>query len=205
MVIEMAHQRVWLIGGLLGLLLILLGVGFVFRPYTYKGTLIEPPLPMPDFQLQDQNGTDFRLSSLRGNLVMLFFGYTYCPDVCPITLAEFKQVKDNLGERAAKVSFLFITVDPQRDTPEILAKHLRNLDPEFVGLTGTEEELVKVWTQFGVYREIRQVEGLENYLVDHTARIYVLDANQNLILTYPYDIGAKNLLEDVRHLLRGVK
>lgn len=201
----MAKQRVWLGGGLLGLLLILLGVGFVLRPYTYRGTLIEPPLPMADFQLIDQNGAEFRLSSLEGNLVLLFFGYTYCPDVCPITLAEFKQVKENLGQQAGKVRFVFITVDPQRDTPEVLAKHLRNFDPQFIGLTGSEEALAKVWKQFGAYREIRQVEDSANYLVDHTARIYVLDARQNLILTYPYDIGARVLLEDVRHLLRGVK
>lgn len=203
--VKMSRYRVWVVGGLLGLILVLLGVGFVFRPYTYRGTLIEPPLPMADFQLIDQNGANFRFSSLRGNLVLLFFGYTYCPDVCPITLAEFKQVKESLARQADKVRFVFITVDPQRDTPEGLAKHLRNFDPQFIGLTGDEEDLAKVWKQFGAYREIRQVEGSANYLVDHTARIYVLDADLNLVLTYPYDIGAKILLEDVRHLVRGVK
>jgi len=192
-------------GGLIGLLLILLGVGFVLRPYTYRGTLIEPPLPMTDFQLIDQHGANFRLSDLKGKLVLVFFGYTYCPDVCPITLAEFKQVKANLAQQADKVRFVFITVDPQRDRPEVLAKHLQNFDAQFIGLTGTEEDLAKVWKQFGAYREIRQVEGSQNYLVDHTARIYVLDAEQNLILTYSYDIGARILLEDIRQLLKGVQ
>ena len=192
-------------GGLIGLLLILLGVGFVLRSYTYRGTLIEPPLPMTDFQLIDQHGANFRLSDLKGKLVLVFFGYTYCPDVCPITLAEFKQVKTNLAQQADKVRFVFITVDPQRDRPEVLAKHLQNFDAQFIGLTGTEEDLAKVWKQFGAYREIRQVEGSQNYLVDHTARIYVLDAEQNLILTYSYDIGARILLEDIRQLLKGVQ
>lgn len=201
----MFRQRIWLIGGLLGLLLISLGVGFVFWPYTYKGTKIEPPLPISDFQLTDQNGADFHLSDLKGHLVLAFFGYTYCPDVCPITLAEFVQVKDNLAQQADRVRFVFITVDPQRDTPEVLAKHLRNFDSQFIGLTGTEDMLTKVWSQFGVYREIRQAEGSQNYLVDHTARIYVLDSDLNLILTYPYDIGMRSLLEDVRHLLKGVR
>jgi len=201
----MARHKIWLSGGLVGLLLIMLGVGFVLRPYTYRGTLIEPPLPMADFQLIDQHGEDFRLSDLKGKLALVFFGYTYCPDVCPITLAEFKQVKTNLAQQAEKVRFVFITVDPQRDSPEVLAKHLQNFDPQFIGLTGPEEELAKVWSQFGAYREIRQVEGSQNYLVDHTARIYVLDAEQNLILTYSYDIGARILLEDIRHLLKGVR
>jgi len=201
----MARHKIWLSGGLIGLLLILLGVGFVLRPYTYRGTLIEPPLPMADFQLIDQHGADFRLSDLKGKLVLVFFGYTYCPDICPITLAEFKQIKENLAQQADKVRFLFITVDPQRDSPEVLAKHLQNFDPQFIGLTGPEEELARVWKQFGAYREIRQVEGSQNYLVDHTVRIYVLDAEQNLILTYSYDIGARILLEDIRHLLKGVR
>lgn len=200
----MAKQKIWLSGGLIGLLLILLGVGFVLRPYTYRGTLIEPPLPMADFQLINQHGENFRLSELKGKLVLVFFGYTYCPDICPITLAEFKQVKANLAQQADKVRFIFITVDPQRDSPEVLAKHLQNFDAQFIGLTGQEEELAKVWKQFGAYREIRQVEGSQNYLVDHTVRIYVLNAEQNLILTYSYDIGTRILLEDIRHLLRGV-
>lgn len=201
----MTKQKIWLSGGLIGLLLILLGVWFVLRPYTYRGTSIEPPLPMADFQLTDQHGADFRLSDLKGKLVLVFFGYTYCPDVCPITLATFRQVRANLTQQADKVRFVFITVDPQRDSPEVLAKHLQNFDAQFIGLTGGEEELAKVWKQFGAYREIRQVEGSQNYLVDHTARIYVLDADQNLILTYPYDIGARILLEDMRHLLKGVQ
>lgn len=201
----MAKQKVFLSGTLIGLLLLLLGVGFVLRPYTYRGTSIEPPLPMMDFRLLDQHGAEFRLSDLKGKLVLVFFGYTYCPDVCPITLAEFKQVKENLAQQADKVRFVFITVDPQRDSPEVLAKHLQNFDPQFIGLTGTEEDLAKVWKQFGAYREIRQVEGSQNYLVDHTARIYVLDAEQNLILTYSYDTGARILLEDIRHLLKGVR
>lgn len=201
----MTKQKIWLSGGLIGLLLILLGVWFVLRPYTYRGTSIEPPLPMADFQLTDQHGADFRLSDLKGELVLVFFGYTYCPDVCPITLATFRQVRANLTQQADKVRFVFITVDPQRDSPEVLAKHLQNFDAQFIGLTGEEEELAKVWKQFGAYREIRQVEGSQNYLVDHTARIYVLDADQNLILTYPYDIGARILLEDMRHLLKGVQ
>lgn len=201
----MTKQKIWLSGGLIGLLLILLGVWFVLRPYTYRGTSIEPPLPMADFQLTDQHGADFRLSDLKGKLVLVFFGYTYCPDVCPITLATFRQVRANLTQQADKVRFVFITVDPQRDSPEVLAKHLQNFDAQFIGLTGEEEELAKVWKQFGAYREIRQVEGSQNYLVDHTARIYVLDADQNLILTYPYDIGARILLEDMRHLLKGVQ
>ncbi len=201
----MRHNRFWLIGGLLGLLLILLGVGFVFQPHTYRGTLIDPPLPIQDFQLTNQQGEKLSFFDLKGKWVLLFFGYTFCPDVCPITLAEFKQVKENLAQSAERVGFVFITVDPQRDSPEILAKHLSNFDQQFIGLTGTEEELAPVWRQFGAYREIRPMEGLDSYLVDHTARIYVLDPDLNLILTYPYDIGAKVLLEDLRHLIKGGK
>ena len=99
-------------------------VEVVFRkPYSFHGTIINPPLPVTDFTLQTSNEEVFRLSDQKGKIILLFFGYTSCPDVCPVTLATFKQVNDNLGEDAQKVRFVMITADPDRDTPDKVAEY----------------------------------------------------------------------------------
>jgi protein SCO1/2 len=193
---------------LLGLLLVAvatalftIGAQFLASPYTFNGSLIDPALPAPDLALTDQNGQPFRLSEQTGKLVFLFFGYTSCPDVCPTTLAQLKQVRTMLGDRADRVEFVFITVDPERDTPERLRSYLATFDPSFVGLTGTIDELEEAWQAYGVYRQKQPGTG-SNYVVDHSARIYLVDARGNLRLSYPYDILPDELLEDALYLLR---
>ena len=190
------------LGGIGAILL----VGFI-RPYTYQGSLIDPPSPAPDFQLIDQNGQPASLSDLRGvgdhkKVLLIFFGFTHCPDVCPITLADFVQVKSRLGDQADNVAFVFITVDPERDTSETIRNHLSFFDPSFIGLTGTQQELETVWKDYGVYRAMPEVDGPSNYEVDHSTYIYAIDLNGNLRLTYPYDAGADLLSQDILHLLK---
>lgn len=188
--------------GGLGVLFILLAVAYLNRPYRYQGAIIDPPMPLQDFTLTDGNRDAFRLSTSRGKFILVFFGYTHCPDVCPITLSQFKQVKANLKEKAEDVAFIFVTVDPKRDTPEVLSQHLQRFDPGFIGLSGSEEELTPVWSMFGVYREIRESSTADTYLVDHTARIYLIDPQGRLVLTYPYDIDYRVLLGDLLHLMK---
>jgi protein SCO1/2 len=125
----------------------------------FKGGVLEPPHPAPDFALMAPDGSTFRLSRHRGDVVLLSFGYTFCPDVCPTTLAELAQVRARLGAAASRVRVVFITVDPDRDTSERLRAYTRAFDPTFVGLTGTAERLAEVRRGYGVVAEKRVVAG----------------------------------------------
>jgi protein SCO1/2 len=171
------------------------------QSYTFKGSIIEPPLPAEDFTLNDQQNEPFRLRDQRGEVVLIFFGYTHCPDVCPLTLADFKQIKAELGAEAGRVNFVFITVDPERDTPERLAEHIANFDPAIVGLTGDRAELAAVWNAYGVYAAKAEAGSASGYLVDHTARVYAIDANGDLRMTYAFGTESVDIAQDVAHLL----
>ncbi|OGO27480.1 MAG: hypothetical protein A2Z16_17220 [Chloroflexi bacterium RBG_16_54_18] len=190
------------IGILLGMLLTV-GAWFVSEArYAYNGVLIDPPARAEDFELTDQSNQAFRLSEQKGKVVLIFFGYTNCPDVCPITLNEFKDIKELLGEKASQVEFVMVTVDPDRDTADRLRRFLEQIDPEFSGLTGNLSVLESVWKSFGVFRERQEVEGSLEYLVDHTARIYVIDTNGDWRLNYPFGMEASKIVQDLLHLLR---
>ena len=121
----------------LGLATLLLGATLLSgcQSYEFKGTLYTDPQPAPDFELTAPNGERFRLSDHQGEIVLMFFGYTSCPDVCPMTLAEARRVIEGLGEDSDRVTFLFITVDPERDTPEVLGTYATAFHPAIVGLT----------------------------------------------------------------------
>jgi protein SCO1 len=185
----------------------LVGGLFFSSPYKMQGSLIDPPLAIGDFELTDQHGEPFRLSSLVDSetedirAVLVFFGYVHCPDVCPLTLVEFMQVKERLGDQSQHVRFVFITVDPERDTPERLQRHLANYDPTFIGLTGDEEELQTVWDQFFVSRIRQDVGSASGYLVDHTTRIYVIDGEGNLGLTFGFGEGTDVIAQDLRYII----
>ncbi|MBK9941889.1 MAG: SCO family protein [Kouleothrix sp.] len=190
--------RTWLLGlaaVIAGLALVL--AGRFARPYTFHGSLIESPAPAPDFTLNDQHGQPFRLSDQAGKVVLLYFGYTACPDVCPTTLAEFKLARARLGPLADQARFVFVTIDPRRDTAALLRTYLADFDASFVGLTGTPRELQPAWHAYGVYVDARP--GLET--IDHTNRVYVIDTRGRLRLTYSLDTNASALADDVRELI----
>ena len=189
------------IGVVFGLAIALAGWFSLNQNYTYQGVLIDPPARAADFEINDQYGNPFRLSDQRGKLVLLFFGYTNCPDVCPITLAEFKQIKSQLGERSDRVHFVFITVDPERDTTEKIAAYLEHFDTEFIGLTGERETLEEIWQAYGVYQARINGSSAAGYLVDHTARTYAIDTHGNWRLNYPFGMETEKLYQDVLHLL----
>jgi protein SCO1/2 len=188
------------VGALLGLALIAAAV--MARPYTYRGSLIEPAVPAQDFTLTRGDGSPFRLSDQRGKVVLLFFGYTTCPDVCPATLSEMRQVRDRLGDQADQVQFVFITVDPQRDTPERIGQYVAAFDPSFAGLSGSETELEPVWKSYWVYRAINQQDSAAGYLVDHSTRLYLIDKAGSLRLTFAFGTPVDDILQDVRHVLK---
>lgn len=188
--------------GLLGVVILLVGWQVFSKPYTYQGSLIEPPIKAPEIALIDQDGKPFRLSDHLGKVVLVFYGYTNCPDVCPLTLSDFKLIKAELGEQADQVTFVFITVDPERDTQDRLKAYLSNFDSTFTGLTGNIEALENVWKAYGVYKAKQETGSAAGYLVDHTARTYAIDKEGNLRLTYPFEMERQALLDDVRQLIK---
>lgn len=188
---------------LTAVLAVALVAGFAIkRPYTFHGTVIEPPLPVTDFTLQTANGESFHLSDQRGKIVLLFFGYTSCPDVCPITMGTFKQAYERLGDNAGKVAFVMITADPERDTPEKVAAYAAQFNPEFVGLSGSTAELEPIWKELGVFVEKQDSGSAAGYLVSHTSSVYVIDRNGGLAMTFPYGTSAVDITDDLTQLLK---
>jgi protein SCO1/2 len=175
------------------------------RPHSFHGTTISPPLPVTDFALQTANEEVFRLSEQKGKLILLFFGYTSCPDVCPVTLATFKQVYDDLGADAQLVRFVMITADPDRDTPERVAEYAAQFNPEFIGLSGDLVVLEQIWKELGVFVEKQESNSAAGYLVSHTASVYVLDQQGGLFMTFPYGTNATEIADDIRQILKDTK
>lgn len=155
-----------------------------------------------DFQLTDQNGQVRTLKDFQGRLVVMFFGYTQCPDVCPTTLADLAEAKKLMGPDGAKVQGLFVTVDPQRDTPEVLKGYMANFDPGFLALRGTPEQLAAVAKDYKVY--YKKVDGKTptSYTMDHSAANFVYDTNGHLRLYSRYDAGPQALASDLQLLLK---
>lgn len=189
-------------------LLVLIGVVMVAvllfpNTDTFRGTLYDPALPAPEIALVRGDGSSFRLSERRGDVVLLFFGYTSCPDVCPTTLSELRKVKTELGSNADQVKVVFVTVDPERDTPEQIQKYVSIFNPSFMGLSGSLEELETVWKDYGVYREVEQVStSAAGYLVNHTARVYLIDRDGNLRLSYSFGTPTDDIVHDLKILFK---
>jgi protein SCO1/2 len=170
--------------------------------YEFRGTEYADPQPAPDFELTATSGERFRLKDHQGQIVLMFFGYTSCPDVCPTTLAEAKRVLEGLGDDADKVTFLFTTVDPERDTPKVLGTYVTAFHPAIVGLTGAPDELAAIRQAYGIFAEKEVLEGsAAGYIVNHTARIFLVDAEGRLRLSYRFSTPPEDILDDIRHLL----
>jgi protein SCO1/2 len=189
------------------LLVLIAAVGVVFgfvieRPYTFRGSVIDPAVPAPQFSLPSSQGEEYSLVSRTGKFVLIFFGYTYCPDVCPTTLYEMKEIKARLKDKAENIEFVFITVDPERDTLEQLTRYLASFDGSFFGLTGTTEQLEMLWQDYGVYREIQETDNSLGYLVDHTSRLYLINSQGELMMTYLYETTLDEIVSDLNYLIK---
>ena len=188
--------------GFVALAVVFLGWQVYAASYSYQGSQIDPPVPAADFTLTDQDGQPFTLSAQRGKLDLIFFGYTNCPDICPITLTTYARVRKSLGDQAGNVRFIFITVDPERDTEAQIKTHLSHFDPAIIGLTGTRSELEPVWKDYGVFQSSHASTDLAHYDVDHSSRIYVVDGKGNWRMTYPAEMDWQAIVSDVQHLLK---
>ncbi|HWM42312.1 MAG TPA: SCO family protein [Burkholderiales bacterium] len=151
-------------------------------------------------ELTDHTGKPRRLEDFRGKAVVLFFGFTHCPDICPTTLADIAGAVKSLGADAERVQVLMVSVDPERDTLESLAKYVTAFDPRFLGLRGDLAATKKVAAEFKIYFEKRK-QG-ESYSVDHSAQSYVIDAQGRPRLLVRHDRIAQDLSQDLRTLLR---
>ncbi len=186
---------------LLAVLLIALVSTQAAKPPVFQGSVIEPPTQAKEILLHDQHGQPFQLSDQRGKVVLLFFGYTFCPDVCPATLVAFRQIHEKLSERANEIAFVFVTVDPDRDTPEQLNTHLALFSPDFIGLTDDLPQLETAWANYFVDPKKQPGAGQAGYTVEHTSRVYVIDQAGNLRLTFPFGMSSEAMTQDVLTLL----
>jgi len=154
-----------------------------------------------DFSLTDHNGQARTLADFRGKVAVLFFGYTQCPDVCPTTLSELAQARQLLGAQGERLQGLFVSVDPERDTPAIMKAYLASFDPSFLALYAAPAELPAVAKSFKVY--YKKVEGKTptSYTMDHSAGSYVYDTQGRLRLYHRHGSGAEALASDIKLLL----
>ena len=154
-----------------------------------------------DFAISDHNGQLRKLADFTGKVVVVFFGYTQCPDVCPTTMAELVEVKRLLGKDGDRLQPLFITVDPQRDTPELLKAYMANFDPTFLALCPTPAQLAEVAASFKVYYKKVGDDKSLSYTMDHSAGSYVFDPKGRVRLFVRYGLGAQPLAADITQLL----
>lgn len=165
--------------------------------------VVEPPKQLVDFEMPSNTGEDVKLSDFRGKPVLLFFGYTHCPDYCPTTLGEFKQIKKQLGEQGDDVAYVFISVDGERDTPDVLNRYVTTFDPSFVGLQGTSKNLQPIAKDYGLFaKKNTQVESAGGYLVDHTVVTYLIDKQGQLRVFYPFGVQPSTIATDVATMLK---
>lgn len=192
------------LGSLVGIGVVALLVLLLPAARSYRGTSYDPALPAPEIDLPRADGSRFRLSAQQGQVTLLFFGYTYCPDVCPLTLSEMRRIESALGRDAGRVDVVFVTVDPDRDSPQAVEKFVSYFDPTFIGLSGALEELQPVWQAYGVFRELEEAStSAAGYLVNHTARVYVVDVDGNLRLSYSFGTPPEDIVHDIKLLLKG--
>jgi protein SCO1 len=178
------------------------------------GAVVSPPHQVQDFTLTSHTGEPLNLHDLRGRAVLIFFGYTHCPDVCPTTLADYRRVKQALGDDADEVAFVFISVDGERDTPDVLTRYLHNFDTAFIGMTGDETALRRMGAEYGL---MYQQEALnvghehehghdhnlddESYFVQHTSPSFLIDRDGYLRLVYFYGTQPDVIAEGIRQVL----
>lgn len=166
-----------------------------------RGIVFEDPEPAAALVFTDAEGKAFDLAAQKGAVVLVYFGYTHCPDVCPTTLSDWASAKRALGEDAERVRFVFVSVDPGRDSPELALAYARQFDASFVGVTGTAAELETLKTAWRIAAYPEGDPRTRNYTVAHPAHTYVVDTQGRLRVLYEPGVRGEELAEDIRKLL----
>jgi protein SCO1 len=169
----------------------------------FKSGVFDPPRAAPEIVLPASNGEQFKLSSYRGKVVVLEFGYTHCLDVCPVSLAALTQARQKLGAAAADVQVVFITVDPARDSAERLRTYLKPFDPTFIGITGTQRQIDALLKSYGISATRRPVEGSKtDYTMHHSSYLYFIDRQGMQRALMPFGRPADDMVHDLKLLLQ---
>lgn len=171
------------------------------QPPVFQATDITGASFARDFKLADHNGQVRTLASFKGKLVAVFFGYTHCPDVCPTTLSDFAAALRQMGPLADRVQVLFVTMDPERDTAELLKQFVPAFNPHFLGMVSDAETLKQLTREYKVVYQKTAVKGADDYLIDHSTGTYIYDAQGHLRLLMPYGSSPDAIAQDLKVLL----
>jgi protein SCO1 len=170
--------------------------------YAPHGTLLDPPMEAPDFELESADGA-LAKDDLAGQLVVLFFGFTHCPDVCPDTMARLARAMRELDERQQEqIQVVLVSVDPERDSPDKLQQYAGAFHPSFIGATARQEEIDRIASGYGIYQVRVPLEGEEGYTIDHTAAVLVLNRRGETVLIWSYGTTSEEMASDLAFLLR---
>ena len=169
----------------------------------FHGVVLDPPDPAPPLALVDSTGAPFDLAAERGKVVLVFFGYTHCPDVCPTTLADWHRARQALGDDASQVRWVFVSVDPERDDPRAAHRYAAKFDPAFVGLSGTPSQVAATLAQWkiGAHRDDAGRDTTVSYTVSHPSTVFVIDREGRQRLLHRLGLPADQVAADVRALL----
>lgn len=177
----------------------------VFAPVSPESgiTYIDPPRAMPNFTLTDQQGRPIKLSDLRGKPTLISWGYTNCPDICPLTLSDYRRMYEELGEDGARVNFVFISVDGARDTPEALTTMFSRLRVENIvrGMTGPHDEVMRIGADYGIQARFNPPNERGFYTIDHTGGSFLLDAQGRWVARYTFAVDRAPIISDIQRLL----
>jgi len=182
-----------------GLILMAIAILLSACAHTFAG--VTSTEAAADFALTDQTGSIFRLSDLKGHWILLAYGYTHCPDVCPMTLSVLRDVKKQLGVGEDRLGVVFVTIDPERDTADIMGKYVAHFDAAFKGLTGTPAEIAAAAQPYKVKYEKKASTPAVGYVMNHTAYIYLIDPQFRLRVTYPFGVKAEEIARDLQYLM----
>jgi protein SCO1/2 len=170
-------------------------------PPSFHATDITGAAFARDFKLTDHNGRVRTLADFKGKVVAMFFGYTHCPDVCPTTLSDFAAALKLMGPQAEQVQVIFVTLDPQRDTPQLLKQYVPAFNPGFLGMFTDAASLKQIAQEYKVVYQKTSVKGPDDYLIDHSAGTYVYDQQGRIRLLVPYGSNPDAIAQDLKTLL----
>jgi protein SCO1/2 len=172
----------------------------LLRPHIFGGAVIQSNQKAPRTELISADGP-VRITDFADQVVVVYFGYTFCPDVCPATLSKLADSMEMLGEKAANVQVIMVSVDPERDTPEVLEEYVEHFHPDFLGLTGDAVTVDRVATLFGVVYEIAEGSDATVYTIDHTSTVILIDREGYLKLILPFEGTAEEIAADIEFFL----
>lgn len=171
------------------------------QPHVFSGSVIQSTQRAPRLELQAAGGETVKMTDFEDQVVVVYFGYTFCPDVCPATLSKLADALAILGDRAEDVQVMMVSVDPARDTPDMLGEYVQHFHPDFIGVTGDEETVNRVATLYGVYYERQDGSESSGYIVDHTSTVMLVDREGYLKLVLPFEGTAEQIAADIDYFL----